>query len=49
MFEDTNKIASQRTMGRSLAGRTFYNICEDDPDITGQSYKFNPFTNAMQP
>ncbi len=50
MFEDTNKIAAQRTMGRSLAGQTFYNICEDDPRYYRTIYiRFNPFTNAMQP
>ena len=50
MFEDSNKLASQRKMGSSLAGQTFYSICPDNEKYYRTIYiRFNPFTNAMQP
>ena len=51
MFEDTyNKNAAQRTVGRSMAGQTFYSLCPDNEKYYRTVFvRFNPFTNAMQP
>ena len=51
MFENNNeKVSARQTLGKSLAGQTFYNICNDDDRYYKTIYiRFNPFTNALQP